>query len=367
MRIPAGVSGKPNTHQRVIWVLTAACPSRCTYCDIDSQRSQKTLSSTEVERTCEQIVEAGFREVIFVGGEPLLSAELPVATKALSGHCSVAVFTGGLPSHHERYLEVLSSGVERLVFSIDSGREHTNDLVRGRKGITADLLRLATSVRAQLPRIGLSVNTVVSRHNADSVGDVWDRMAVFGLDSWSLTLAGDNFQGSPSSSLLSREQLDRLYLTTIPALASKLAQRRAELVILPVPLPFLEAGLPPSRWGEEAPRFGDSVSAELDRYTRGDYNRSFVERYGCPLVGVDVSIGVGGEVYPCSQAPALQPAYVVGDLRSEPLSQILAGQALRAFEAKVPHSPCSRCWAPSNIERRRLRQLVSERIGKVSS
>ena len=341
---------------RVIWVLNAACPSRCTYCDIESQRATQALSAAEVERVAAEVLEAGFREVVFVGGEPLLSAELPAALRVLAGRCSVAVFTGGLPGHHDRFLEVLRQGVDRVVFSIDSGRDAANDLIRGRKGITADLLRLAASIRAELPRIDASINTVVSRHNADTLADVWERVSSLRIDSWALTLAGDNFQGSPRDALLSRAQLERLYLETIPALASTLAPHRVELVVLPVPPALLGARVPPSRWGEHA----QELRAAFDDYARGDYNRAFVERHGCPLVGVDVSLGVGGEVYPCSQAPALQPAFVVGQLREQRLSDVLAGEALARFSAGVPHAPCARCWAPSNVERPRLARLLSE-------
>lgn len=356
----------PSPH-RVIWVLNAACPSRCTYCDIESQRATTTLDAAGVERVCHEVLAAGFSEVVFVGGEPLLADELPVALGVLAGKCSVAVFTGGLPGPHDRYLEALALGVDRLVLSIDSGRDRANDLVRGRRGITNDLIRLTEAVRARLPRVRLSVNTVVSRHNADTVADVWDRMAPFGLDSWSLTLAGDNFQGSPSASLLSREQLERLYLRTIPDLARTLAAARVELVVLPIPLPLLTAGIHPGAWGTHSARLRDEIAAELDRYAAGDFNRSFVTRFGCPLVGVDVSIGVGGEVYPCSQAPAIQPAYVVGDLRRESLADVLGGAALRAFAAAVPHAPCSRCWAPSNVERARLAQLVGGKTRRAAS
>jgi radical SAM protein with 4Fe4S-binding SPASM domain len=345
-----------------MWMFTAACPSHCTYCDIDSQKGKRGLSSAEVERVAEEILACGFSEVMFVGGEPLLSPDLPLALRLLKGRVRTAVFTGGLPGLADRAVEVLRDGeVDRIVYSIDSGRAERNDLIRGRTGITHDLLELCAAVRDRLPRIGRSVNTVVSRFNVGSLPDVWERMAPFGLDSWSLTLAGDVFEGSPGHALLSEAALEKFYLRIVPALAARLARDRAELVVLPVPYPFLAAQVPPIRWAEAARSEGvrEELLAELALYARGEYNATFVRRCGCPLVGIDVVIGVGGEIHPCSQGPIIHPRYVVGNVRTKPLAEILSGEELRAFGASVPNAPCTRCWAPSNVPRETLLRLVT--------
>jgi radical SAM protein with 4Fe4S-binding SPASM domain len=342
-----------------MWMFTGACPSRCTYCDIASQQGRQGLSTAQVERVAQEILDAGFTEVMFVGGEALLSPDLPAALRVLEGKVRTAVFTGGLPGLAERAVSVLAEGkVDRIVYSIDSGAHDHNDLLRGRAGITRDLLELCALVRDRLPHIDRSVNTVVSRFNVRSLGEVWERM--FGLDSWALTLAGDSFQGNPRHAFLDLPMLESLYFETVPALAARAAEARAELVVLPVPLPLLAARIPPVRWGEIARgQARIELLAELERYSRGDHNASFVHRHGCPLPGIDVVIGVGGEVHPCSQAPIIHPDYVVGNVKEQPLAEILAGDALRDFAAKVPHKPCTRCWAPSNIPRETLVRLLA--------
>jgi MoaA/NifB/PqqE/SkfB family radical SAM enzyme len=347
-----------------MWMFTGACPSHCTYCDIDSQKSIKGLSLSEVERVAQEILDAGFREVMFAGGEPMLSPHLPAALRVLRGKVPTAVFTGGLPGLVDRAIDVLRDGdVKRLVYSIDSGKDAQNDLIRGRNGITRDLLELAGAARERLPRLDRSVNTVVSRFNVDAVESVWERMAPFGLASWSLTLAGDFFQGSPKHALLDEATLETFYLKTVPALAARLARERAELVVLPVPFPFLAAQLPPSQWGDAPAALRKGLEAELALYARGEYNATFVRRCGCPLVGIDVVIGVGGDVHPCSQPPIIHPSYVVGNVKRESLATVLAGDALSAFGASVPNKPCTRCWAPSNVPREMLVELVARSAG----
>jgi MoaA/NifB/PqqE/SkfB family radical SAM enzyme len=352
---------RPSRHY-AMWMFTAACPSHCTYCDIDSQKGKKGLSREEVVRVAEEIVEQGFSEVMFVGGEPLLSPDLPAALRALGGRVKTAVFTGGVPGLVDRAVEVLGEGgVDRVVFSIDSGQPNRNDLIRGRKGITQDLVDLAAAVHERLPNIDRSVNTVVSRYNVRALAGVWQRMSPYGLTSWSLTLAGDVFSGSPGHALIDVPSLEELYFKTIPVLAAHLARSGAELVVLPIPYPLLAARVPPARWGQLGPAARAEVALELEKLSRGEHNATFVEKHGCPLVGIDVVIGVGGEVHPCSQGPIIHPSYVVGNVKTHSLGEILHGEALRAFAGGVPHAPCTRCWAPSNVPRETLLQLTGAR------
>lgn len=348
----------PRRHY-AMWMFTAACPSRCTYCDLDSQKRLGHLDRADVVRVAKELLAQGFTEVMFAGGEPLLSPDLPAALEALRGRVRTTVFTGGLPGLAARSIEVLREGaVGRVVCSIDAGDAARNDRIRGRLGITTELEAFASLLHRQLPGIGRSINTVVSRFNADTLATVWDRMSPYGFTSWSLTLAGDFFEASPAHARLDREALQRFYLETVPALAERLARDRAELVVLPVPFPFLAAQTPPARWAEVAPSVRAELDLELDHYARGAFNHTFVERCGCPLVGIDIVVGVGGQIHPCSQAPIIHPDYVVGNVRDTPLAQILEGDAIRLFSKGIPHKPCTRCWAPSNVPRATLTQLT---------
>lgn len=341
---------------RVIWVLTSACPSRCSYCDIESQQKLSELDAGEVARVASEIRAAGFREVIFVGGEPLLSPALPAALAALGPSIDKAVFSGGIPGDPLRWLEPLR-GADRLVVSIDAAGATENDRVRGREGITRALLALLDAAREQLPKLYWSSNTVVSKHNVGRVAEVWELLRERRPTGFALTLAGDNFEGSPLAHLASKTWLEQLYFEIVPPLARSVRAARADFVMLPVPLPLLEAGVPPERWDEAAVVSSDAVRAELERFSRGDHNRSFVERHGCPLVGRDLTIGVAGDVYPCSQAPIIKREYALGNVRERSLASLLGGPELAEFSRGVPHAPCTRCWAPSNVPRPVLRGL----------
>jgi radical SAM protein with 4Fe4S-binding SPASM domain len=347
------------SRHRAIWVINAACPSRCSYCDIASQRGVTTLREDEVARVAEELLEAGFREVVFVGGEPLLCPELGAALDVLRGRCTVAAFTGGIPGDPGRYADLVRRGIDRVVLSIDAGEDDDNDRLRGRAGITAGLIAMADAMRAAKGDLDLSINSVVTRFNADSVESVWERMRGYRPTAWALTLAGENFTRSPDDHWLARETLERVYLELVPRLALRV-KPDTDLVVLPIPLPFLEHGVPPERWGLEASRYREALDDELDRFCHGMHNQGFVERYGCPLVGTDVSVGVSGELYPCSQAPILKSEFALGSLREASVSALLEGSRLAEFRAAVPHAPCRRCWAPSNVEPAALVRAMRE-------
>ena len=236
-------------------------------------------------------------------------------------------------------------------------------LFRSRAGVTRELESLVIAARDALPALRLSINSVVTRKSVEFTPTAWERAELWEPDSWSLTLAGDNFDGlEPVGHFLERAQLETHYLERIPRLASLLAATGRELVVLPVPLPFLVEGLPPRLWNLHADRHRAALDAEFERYTRGDYNASFVARYGCPLVGTDISIGIDGLVYPCSQAPVLQPHHAIGSLTDATLAEVLEGAGLRNFRGGVPHPICTRCHAPSNIQRPTLRAILGSQV-----
>lgn len=343
----------------MIWAINAACPSRCVYCGIATQREKRELEAEEAVKLAREVVDAGFREVVFVGGEPLLYKHLPAVLDVLAGRVEVAVFSGGLPEDPRRWLDVLRRGATRLVLSIDAGDEDKNDLVRGRRGVSLEVWSLAEAVRRELPQLDVSVSSVITPQSAPLLAATWGRIRELRPTAWVAVLAGDNFDERPSSHFLDRNELERLYFVDAPALARRIAAEASgtDFMLFPVPLPLF--GTPLSRWSEARDQPG--LDTELLLYSRGDYNATFAERHGCPLVGMDISIGVDGEIYPCSQAPILKSEYALGSSRQSSLSSLLEPERLARFRDAVPHAPCRRCWAPSNLPRDVLARLLGAR------
>jgi radical SAM protein with 4Fe4S-binding SPASM domain len=349
--------------QRLIWVINAGCPSRCVYCGIASQREKRELDEAEALSAARAVCDAGFREVVFVGGEPLLYPHLPRVLEELRGRVRTAVFSGGLPGSVDRWIETLAHGADRLVLSIDDGDEDRNDLVRGRRGVSRELVELARGARRALPSLEVSISTVVTRHNARTLDSTWERVRSLEPTAWVAVLAGDNFDERPAGHFLDTDSLEQLYFATAPALARRVGREApdTDFLLFPVPLSLLRLGVSTDGWSRlEGPELA-AVRGELADFARGDYNARFVREHGCPLVGCDASIGVDGEVYPCSQAPILQSQWALGSLRDTPLAELLSQERSSQFSRGIPHAPCSRCWAPSNVEPSVLDRLLGRK------
>src|SRR5260370_3482643 len=107
-----------------------------------------------------------------------------------------------------------------------------------------------------------------SRHNESSLDALWDRVGGHRPSSWSLTLVGDNFTASPSTHLLSRAQVEKLYLQTVPRLARRLEADRIELVVLPIPFALLADDARPRNWDEAGERAPSAIDPASERFAR---------------------------------------------------------------------------------------------------
>lgn len=353
------------TRQRVFWMVTPACPSRCIYCGIGEHQGQKTLTCEQVVRVAREVVDAGFQEVILGGGEALTYVHLLPLLETVRDHTTVALFSGGVPGMTERCVDLIGQGVDRVVFSMDGPDASLNDRLRGRPGITRAVRALAEGVRSRHPHVGVSFNTVVSRHNCDRLLELLDVVLSFDPHGWALTLVGDNFGIRPGGDLPDRDQLRRLYFETIPEIARRVADRpRFDLVTLPLPVALLPARRDATRWRDLAARAeaAPAIERDLAEFARGNHNRTFASELGCPLIGSDIGISASGAVYPCSGFPTFHGAYELGDLRETSLADILAGDRLARFRDRFPSEACSRCWAPSNIQPTRLDELLDRLV-----
>jgi radical SAM protein with 4Fe4S-binding SPASM domain len=318
------------------------------------------LTPERTAKVTQDIIAEGFKQIILVGGEPLLFKSLPTLLEVAHGKIDVALFTGGIPGDPARWLDICQRGVTRLVLSIDHGNEVLNDRIRGREGITDAAHKMAATFARHRPDLDISVSTVVSRYNIDSVDGLWERIRPYGPTVWALVLAGENFEASPDAHMARVRQLERFYRKTIPALQRRIEASGldTELLIFPIPLPWFKQGIPKERWGDD-PASLPSITHELELYAQGRYNASFVNQYGCPLAGSDITIGADGALLPCSQAPIIKPEFSIGSLVEDDLSTLLESEKMSSFRAHIPHAPCEKCWAPSNIEPSLMRQLLS--------
>lgn len=324
---------------RVIWLIEKGCPNRCIYCGNDGKK-RYGLDQQRIKDIANQILQLGFREVIFAGGEPLYSDRFLQALEYLRGKIRVAIFTGGALGAKTKYLR--SDGISRVVLSLDAGDERLNDRLRGAKGSTRAIIQAVLVLKE---RIDFSFNTVVSSLNVEHLPCLLPIISWAEPTSWSLTLVSNNFNLTPKDYFLDLPKLKLFYKKIVPQLALFADQENIGIAILPTPWVLRE--IPPHRWSQVE---SSELEKELGEYAQGSYNKIFYSKVGCLVVGNDITIGPEGEVYPCSQPSILAPEYSIGNIITTPLERIIMGVEMKTFIEKMPHPCCFTCCAPSNSE-----------------
>jgi MoaA/NifB/PqqE/SkfB family radical SAM enzyme len=148
--------------------LLNACNLRCVYCSWPDRKTA-LLTTTEWERTLEELAGLGTIRVKFQGGEPTIRHDferLCRHTQAL-GILS-AVVTNGIPIAER---PSLLDHLDEVVFSVDSPTPEVHDTQRG-AGSHALVVRAID--RARERGVQTFVNMVVTRQNVDLVSAMLD-------------------------------------------------------------------------------------------------------------------------------------------------------------------------------------------------
>jgi len=152
--------------------VTRRCNQRCRFCS--NPPFEKDIRLAEGRRLVDDLASRGYVGVIFTGGEPTLSPDLP----ALISHAR----RRGLPPRIVTNGQLLGSEEGLLESLVDAGLSHIHvSLYSSRPGIVARLTGKEDSLRAAhraLERIGalaggvtVDVNTVINHYNADHLDE----------------------------------------------------------------------------------------------------------------------------------------------------------------------------------------------------
>lgn len=153
---------------RIVMELTNRCNLHCGHCLPDRHGGHGDLPLSIIEEILERARKSGFEEIVFTGGEPTLHKRfLDVVAKTVEAGYLFGFVSNGwnFPKLFQKlmpYREALSG----ITFSMDGAREATHDGLRG-KGSYRRLLK-AMSV-CVLKRIPFSINMVVTRDNSSEL------------------------------------------------------------------------------------------------------------------------------------------------------------------------------------------------------
>lgn len=168
----------PTTHRNSIYLhVTFACSLRCTHCYANAGPSRRDFAPLpELERICYQAAEAGFRQAVITGGEPLMHPERDKLLDRLAGlrhpvKPMNTVLRTSLATHlDQRLIDRLSRSTDQVVVSVD-GDQATHD---GRRGAGA-YEKTVTNLRALISAGGGTVISLASvLPAAEAIGPAGD-------------------------------------------------------------------------------------------------------------------------------------------------------------------------------------------------
>ena len=158
----------------VSWNTTNACNMYCAHCYRDAGcRAEEELSTEEAERLLEGIARAGFKIMIFSGGEPLMRPDILELVRYAAGLGLIPVFgTNGTLITPEMARDLKAAGAKGMGISLDSLDKEKHDKFRRFPGAWEGAVRGMKSCRAEgLP---FQVHTTVMDWNQSELEALTD-------------------------------------------------------------------------------------------------------------------------------------------------------------------------------------------------
>jgi radical SAM protein with 4Fe4S-binding SPASM domain len=117
----------------VIWDITSRCNLKCKHCYNAEKYDETTfnLSFEDCVQAVDEISEAGFEQIQFVGGEPLMAENfISIVDYIISKDLRVSLTTNGW-FLDQFGIDLVNLGVSSIFVSIDGTTKEINDAVRG--------------------------------------------------------------------------------------------------------------------------------------------------------------------------------------------------------------------------------------------
>jgi radical SAM protein with 4Fe4S-binding SPASM domain len=199
----------------VYWETTKRCNLRCAHCRAVPQASESPdeLSLADGFRLIDSIAEVGRPILVLTGGEPLLRRDLfDFATYGAWRGLRMALATNGTLINRDIAKQVVEAGFKRVSISLDGPDAETHDRFRRVSGAFDD----AVDGFIHLKELGMSmqVNTTVTTHNRERLGEIHELVRKLGADAWHLFLlvpVGCGLEITQTAQLTPRDYEDVLY------------------------------------------------------------------------------------------------------------------------------------------------------------
>lgn len=310
---------RPGRLDLLVLAVADRCDQRCLHCQIwQGGGAGEHLTLGERLRVVDEALEAGAREALLTGGEPLLSADLwPLAERLRAGGARLMLASNGMLL--ERYAERVGALFAEVYLSLD-GAPATHDVARG----VPAFARLQAGVRALRmvsPRVRVTTRTTLHALNIGEVEEIVAAAGCLGADHASflpLDAASDAFGGDPAA--------------------------RSALVPGAAQVAAFEAAIARLQKGGALGGFVLEPAARLRaiaRHLRASGGEGRHERPRCDAPWWSVVVEADGRLRPCFFHET------AGDVRAG-LTEVRASESYRARlrTLRAPNAVCERCVCP---------------------
>jgi len=170
-----------------VWEFTLACDQRCLHCGPRAAHARPDeLTTEEALRLVDDLADLGVGEVVLIGGEAYLRADvLLVIRRVRERGMTCSLTTGGYGLTQTRAEALVEAGVQSVNVSID-GMQQTHDFVRNRPHSWERAFAAIAHLRAAGAKV--AVNTQINRRSRDELLALLPLLADAGIWAWQLQI-----------------------------------------------------------------------------------------------------------------------------------------------------------------------------------
>lgn len=308
------------------------CTASCVMCHVQEFYRGGDMPLHTLGALIEELRTLGYDRVDYFGGEPTLRPDLPDAVRAAASlGCRVEIVTNGMTVDPPQARALREAGLALAMVSLDGPDAAAHDAIRGVDGGWARAVRGVRALVEASRDGGYEVNldTVVLPSNFRRVGEVVELAHALGCGRLNLFLCVTAPLLAHEPMWLTEDDARTFFRDVLPA-----AQARADAL-------GIELSMSPHA-PDDDPARRDAFAAQV---SRGVYNTLHAQGGRCVGPLEEVFVTLDGDVFPCTSPSMLETTNKLGNAFASPLSEVIGGDAHRAFcERAGAVDACRMCW-----------------------
>lgn len=349
--------------------LTFRCNLRCIMCPIwragergNNPDYYNELSTDRLLSLMDELKKLDTGHLHFTGGEPLLRKDLfEILRHGKELGMSFSVNTNGTLISRNIAEKLIDSGVQKVIFSIDSPNPEIHDEIRGRKGAWRKAIEGMTNldiVRKELDSPSkITIVTVLMSLNYKTVDEIMDFKRVVDFDELTFAPVVDPKRTPKVASLWTKEELEQNLELTMDDIGYYNREIAPKVHDKAKKYGF---EVDPVKW---AYPFG-KTQEDVMKFVESGRSRDLYKKLFCFKPWFSMEIYPDGDVAPCCVAPLFGEKYVMGNLKENSLLRIWNGEKYIQFRRKCKPPSFSMCNFCS-IHDRKVNQAYMEKYQRI--